>query len=165
MNAQLNFNTLSIHRFHIWNLYQVEYFFLYLTQTLQNLDVRIWLVDVTLTRHVSSRSRRSAFLHRNPHVTHGLVNLCVSITFLLGINCLIGSITVYWISFLRRYRHTQPPFLLWHYPHSLVLRSCPTACYPSSFLARLYAVLFCTYSIRWLDRDNRLSPVDWTFMI
>ena len=123
-------------------------------------DVRLWLVDVSLTRHAPSRSRRAAFLHRAPHVTNDLVNLCVSTTFLLRIICLIDSITVYCISFFQGYRHTQPPSLPWHYPHSSVLCGCPTACYPSSFLARLYAVLFCTYSIRWLGRDNRLSPVD-----
>ena len=76
---------------------------------------------------------------------------------------LFKSATVCRTGFLSRYHHKQLPFLRGHYSSSTVLWSCPTACYPSSFLARLYAVLLCTYSLQWLGRDNRLSPVDCTF--
>ena len=125
--------------------------------------MRLWLVDMPLAEHAPSRSRRAAFLHRAPHVTNNLTCLWVHISFLLKINFLIFSISEYWISFFRGYCHTQLPSLLRHYSLSSVIWSCPTACYPSSFLARLYAVLLRSYSLRWLGRDNRLSPVDCTF--
>ena len=42
--------------------------------------LRLWLVDVPLTRHAPNRSQRAAFLHWAPHVADFLTNPCVFIS-------------------------------------------------------------------------------------